>query len=200
MIKCVLGMVHPDEGEIFLNNERITGGWQYRENINYLPQIAQFPENLKIRELFSMIKDIRQRPSNEDEFIELFGLETFLDKRIKHLSGGTKQKVNITLSMMFDSPVIIMDEPTAGLDPVAIINLKAILRKRKSEGKMILFTTHIMSLVEELAQEIIFILEGNIYFQGTLNDLITKSGESDFEHAIAEVLRNKSLVIKPSAS
>ena len=147
-----------------------------------------------------MIEDIREESTSKDDLINLFGLEPFLDKRIKNLSGGTRQKVNITLGLMFDSPVIIMDEPTAGLDPVAILHLKEIILQRKNEGKMVLFTTHIMSLVEELAEEIIFILEGKIYYQGTLETLITNSGQSDFEHAIADILRDKQLVIKPSGS
>jgi Cu-processing system ATP-binding protein len=127
-------------------------------------------------------------PSKEEEIIELFGVEPFLDKKLSNLSGGTKQKVNLVLTFMFDSPLYILDEPTAGLDPVSLIHLKELIQKEKSKGKTLLITTHIMSLVEELSDEIIFLLEGKIYFQGSVQELEKETGQSDLEHAIARIL------------
>ncbi len=188
LIKSILGMVIPQSGSIQINQLPIKGKWAYREDINYLPQIARFPENLTVTELIGMIKNLREKQANDEALIKLFGLADFLDKKLGNLSGGTKQKVNLVLTFMFDCPILILDEPTTGLDPVSLIHLKELIRKEKSLGKTILITTHIMEFVEIMADEIVFLLEGNIYFKGTVAELKKKSSRNDLEHAIATIL------------
>ncbi|WP_044397476.1 ABC transporter ATP-binding protein [Lacinutrix sp. Hel_I_90] len=188
LIKSVLGMVIPNQGCITVRGENIRKKSNYRRHIDYLPQIANFPSNLKVKELIKMIKDLRGSASESEYLIELFKLKPFLDKKLGTLSGGTKQKVNIVLTFMFDSPLIILDEPTSGLDPMALIRLKELLRAEKEKGKTILITSHIMGFVEEISDEIVFLLEGKIYFKGTVNALKTKTNQPDFEHAIASIL------------
>lgn len=188
LIKSILGLVIPQAGDIIFMGKSILGEWNYRKQISYLPQIARFPENLKIKELITLTKDIRQQKANDNYLIELFGLEKELNKSLRNLSGGTRQKVNMVLAFMFDSPVIILDEPTVGLDPVAITRFKDLLDKEKRKGKLILFTTHIMSLVEEIADEIIFLLEGKIYFNGSAAELKQLNGFSNLEKAITNLI------------
>ena len=189
LIKSVLGMVIPQSGTIKLNGKTIKKDWKYRKEIDYLPQIANFPNNLSVKELIKMIKDLRANYTDKDlELIELFKLEPFLDKKLGNLSGGTKQKVNLVLTFMFDSPLIILDEPTTGLDPISLIRLKNLINSEKEKGKTILITSHIMSFVEEVSNEIVFLLEGVIYFKGTIPELKTKTNQPDFEHAIASIL------------
>lgn len=187
LIKCILGMVVPDKGNISVLGKTIKKSWKYRQEIDYLPQIANFPGNLRVKELIRMIKDLRQKPCTEEKLIELFTLEPFLEKKLSTLSGGTKQKVNIVLTFMFDSPLLILDEPTTGLDPVSLIRLKELIRLEKQKGKTILITSHIMQFVEEMADEIVYLLEGKIYFRGSMEALKTKTGQADFEHAIAAI-------------
>jgi len=187
LIKSILGMVIPNKGSISVLDRIIKKNWKYRQEIDYLPQIANFPGNLRVKELIRMIKDLRQKKSREEELIKLFGLEPFLDKKLGTLSGGTKQKVNIVLTFMFDSPLIILDEPTTGLDPGSLIKLKKLILQEKNKGKTILITTHIMQFVEEMADEIVYLLEGNIYFKGSVEQLMTKTKQKDFEHAIAAI-------------
>ncbi len=189
LIKSILGMVIPDSGTIEIDGTPILTEWQYRDNIDYLPQIANFPSNLRVDELFKLVKELRNRPTRDKELIDLFGLQPFLDKKLGHLSGGTKQKVNIALSFMFESDLIILDEPTSGLDPISLIHLKDLIRSEKEKGKTILITTHIMSFVEEMADEIVFLLDGKIYFKGTVKELQEKTDQIDLEHAIAKVLK-----------
>lgn len=189
LIKTILGMVLPEKGDILIEGKSVLGEFEYRDRIGYLPQIARFPENLSVRELFALVKDLHKgRTSNEEVLINHFGLHTHLDKRLGNLSGGTKQKVNLTLTFMYDNPFLILDEPTAGLDPVALIRFKELLLEAKSAGKQIILTTHIMSLVEELADEIVFLLEGKIYYRGTVKHLEETYGETNLEHAIANIL------------
>ncbi|HNU59405.1 MAG TPA: ABC transporter ATP-binding protein, partial [Aquaticitalea sp.] len=176
-------------GSISVFDKNIKKNPDYRHKIDYLPQIANFPGNLKVRELIKMIKDLRKPTTEDTRLIELFKLEPFLDKKLGNLSGGTKQKVNIVLTFMFDSPLIILDEPTTGLDPMSLIRLKELIHQEKNKGKTILITSHIMGFVEEVSNEIVFILEGNIYFKGTIPELKEKTGQPDFEHAIASILK-----------
>lgn len=192
IIKSILGMVLPDEGEILIHDKSISRQSDYRKHIDYLPQIAQFPENLKVGELIKMVKDIRGKQASEMELIELFELDPFINSKLRNLSGGTRQKVNLVLCFMFDSEIIILDEPTVGLDPVAMIRLKELILRERNKGKTILITTHIMDVVEELADTIVFLLEGKIYFKGSLADMYNITNEVKLERSIAKILeKNK---------
>jgi len=188
LLKCLLGMVIPNKGTISYNNENVLKKWEYRNNLNYLPQIANFPANLSVIELIKMVKNLRPKESNEQELIDLFGLNSFLNKKLGNLSGGTKQKVNLVLTFMFDSDLIILDEPTTGLDPIALIHLKELIEKEKAKGKTILITTHIMSFVDEMADEIVFLLDGKIYFKGSVEALKAQTNKTNLEHAIAHLI------------
>jgi len=188
IIKSILGMVIPNSGTIKVFDTSIKNNSEYRHKIDYLPQIANFPSNLKVNELIKMIKDLRGSTDEDQYLIETFKLGPFLNKKLGTLSGGTKQKVNILLTFMFNSPIIILDEPTTGLDPISLIRLKELIQKEKSKGKTILITSHIMSFVEEVADEIVFILEGKIYFKGSIAELKAKTEQTNFEHAIATIL------------
>ncbi len=188
LIKSILGMVIPDRGDIRLKGESILGKSDYRNEINYLPQIANFPSNLTVKELFAMVKNLRPKEAHDSDLVSVFGLEEQLEKKLGNLSGGTKQKVNIVLTFMFDSEMIVLDEPTTGLDPVSLIHLKEIILEEKGRGKTILITTHIMSFVEEMADEIVFLLDGRIYFKGSSSDLKDQTTEPDLEHAIAALM------------
>lgn len=190
LIKSILGMVIPNKGDITVLGENIKSNSTYRNKIDYLPQIANFPNNLKVKELIKMIKDLRGNTNMDERLISLFKLEPFLNKKLGNLSGGTKQKVNLVLTFMFNSPLIILDEPTTGLDPISLIRLKELIQEEKAKGKTILITSHIMSFVEEVSDEIVFLLEGEIYFKGSISALKSKTQQPDFEHAIASILTN----------
>lgn len=188
LIKCILRMVIPEKGDILFNGKSILKQWEYRNDLNYLPQIANFPPNLTVNELLKMVKDLRPKESSDKDLIAHFGLEPFLNKKLGHLSGGTKQKVNLVLTFMFDSDLIILDEPTTGLDPISLLRLKELIKKEKEKGKTILITTHIMSFVDEAADEIVFLLDGNIYFKGSVQQLKERTQENNLENAIAKLI------------
>ena len=191
LIKSILGLVIPSAGEIFFDGMSIVKDWEYRRKIGYLPQIARFPENLKVKELFKLIEDIRGENGNSEDLIMKFDLDGFLNKKLRQLSGGTRQKVNIVLTFMFECPVYILDEPTSGLDPIALIRLKDLILEKKKQGKTFLVTTHIMNLVEEMADELIFLLEGHIYFRGTYSEMMEEQKEENLERAIAKILEKE---------
>ncbi|MEP2025687.1 MAG: ABC transporter ATP-binding protein [Reichenbachiella sp.] len=189
LLKSILGMVLPQQGDIQLNGVSTLRAWKYRNQIGYLPQIARFPDNLTVQEVIEMIKSIREQASNENPLLDRFGMWSFMNKKLGNLSGGTRQKVNLVLTFMFDCELYILDEPTAGLDPVALIQLKELIQEEKAKGKTFLITTHIMNLVEELSDEIVFLLDGKIYFKGSLDQLKKETKQTDLEHAIAQILK-----------
>lgn len=190
LIKSILGMVVPDDGSITIGGRSVLRRWRYRDNISYLPQIAHFPGNLTVTELVRMVRDLRSKESRHLELIELFELESFLNKKLSNLSGGTKQKVNLVLTFMFESDLILLDEPTAGLDPISLIHLRELLQRERSKGRTIIVTTHIMSFAEEISDEIVFVLDGKIHFKGSVAQIKDDTGQTTLETAIAALLRS----------
>jgi len=192
LLKCVLGLVRADRGEIIVNGHQVKKDWTYRDEIGYLPQIAHFPENLKVAELFSLVRDIRRKKVDEMELVRYFNLDAALDKKLKSLSGGMKQKVNAILALMFDPKILIMDEPSVGLDPTSHIKLKDIILEKRKQGKTILLTTHILSDVEELADQVIYLMDGKILFQGSPEELMSSQKEVRIDKAIAKLSERES--------
>jgi Cu-processing system ATP-binding protein len=193
LVKIILGMVLPNQGDVIFNNQNIKNSWTYRKEIDYLPQIANFPANIKVQELINMIKDLRNKPARDQELIEYFNLGNYLNESLGNLSGGYKQKVNLLLTFMFDSPFIILDEPTSGLDPISLIRLKDFIKQEQAKGKTIIVTSHVMNFVEEVANHVIFILDGKVYFEGSLNSLKEQYKNVDLEHAIANILKENNV-------
>ncbi|HPK10642.1 MAG TPA: ATP-binding cassette domain-containing protein, partial [Saprospiraceae bacterium] len=171
----------------------IKGKNEYRNDIDYLPQIAQFPENLSAIEIIELMKSFKQGETREKALIQLFGLERELEKKMMNLSGGNRQKINLVIALMHDSPVIILDEPSTGLDPLSITRLKSFLRNESNRGKLILLTTHIMSLAEGMAEKVIFLLDGRIRFNGMMTELLDMQGGQDLESSIAQLLDNETV-------
>lgn len=192
LIKSLLGIVKPTYGEILINDHKLNGDYEYKRTIGYASQVANFPENLSVEETFEMVKDVREDITNYDEeLINSFELQKNFQNRIKNLSGGTRQKVNAAIAFLFNPQFIILDEPTAGLDPVASSILKDKILKENKNGKTILFTSHILSDMEELAENIVFLLEGKVYFSGNTKSLINDYGKNNLERTIASIMIGK---------
>jgi Cu-processing system ATP-binding protein len=194
-IKAILGMVICDSGFITFNGQNIKNNWQYRKEIGYMPQIGRYPDNMSIGQLLTMMKDIRSGNENgtDEELFYAFGLDKILDKRMRTLSGGTRQKVSAVLAFLFNPQVIILDEPTAGLDPVAAEILKAKIIKEKENGKLILITSHILSELDDLVTQIIYIQDGKLCFQQSVSELQKTTGQTRLSKVIATIMTQKRL-------
>lgn len=189
LIKSILGIIKPSAGTITFDRERLNGTSRYRKGIGYMPQVASFPENLKVSEVLNMIKEIRGGEDKlDEELISEFGLIKEFDKKIKSLSGGTKQKLSAAIAFLFSPKMLILDEPTAGLDPVSSSKLKDKIIKERESGKTVLFTSHILGELEELSEEIIFLFEGSMSYFGDKNNLVNSTGERNLERAIAKIM------------
>jgi Cu-processing system ATP-binding protein len=188
LIKIFLGLVKPDTGNITDKDENILENYIYKEDIGYMTQIANYPDNLTASDLMSLVIAIRSRkPVMKDELISLFKLEDSLKKPLKHLSGGTKQKVNAVIALMFDCPILVLDEPTVGLDPQSSRIMKDLLIKERSLGKTILLTSHILQDVEELSDKLNVLIDGKIVYSGNKNELISQTGSQTLEDSIIKI-------------
>jgi Cu-processing system ATP-binding protein len=189
LIKCILGMVMPDSGFITFNGKNILHDWNYRSQIGYMPQIGRYPDNMTIGNLLSMMKDIRNHQGELDEDLVLaFDLNSMINKKMRTLSGGTRQKVSAALAFLFNPNVLILDEPTAGLDPVATEILKDKIIKEKQKGKLIFITSHILSELDDLVTQVVFMQEGKLVFHKSIEDLREYTGELKLNKAIAKIM------------
>ncbi len=191
-IKCLLGMVVSDSGFITFNDKNISHDWKYRSQIGYMPQIGRYPENMTIGQVLDMMKDIRgqQKQSLDEELIKAFNLDALRNKRMRTLSGGTRQKVSASLAFLFDPPVLILDEPTAGLDPVSTEILKEKIIREKSKNKLVLITSHILSDLDDLVTQVIYMQEGKLIFHKSIEALREDTGQEKLAKAIASVMIN----------
>ena len=190
LAKIILGLTKPDSGVVEIDGLPIGGGDSYRSRIGYMPQMARFPENLSARELFEMLTDLRGGTGQlDDELLRRFEFRNALDKPIRALSGGTRQKVNAVIAFMFRPDLLILDEPTAGLDPIASGVLKDKMLSERVRGKTFLLTSHIMSELDELADDVAFINDGKVAFIGALGELKELTRQSKLERAIAEMMK-----------
>ncbi|MCE1163839.1 MAG: ABC transporter ATP-binding protein [Bacteroidetes bacterium] len=163
LLKSILGLVIPEKGTITVNGRNISGQCDYRNSICYMPQSSPYPPNLKVKEIIAITKDIREPQDDYDyELFGLFGTANILEKRAGALSQGTRQRLSAALAFMFNSEIIVLDEPTAGLDPYSAGVLKSKILKEKNAGKLILLTTHIVNEVSELSDRLVFMLEGRV--------------------------------------
>lgn len=191
-IKSILGMVIPTAGDILFKGQSILGAFAYRDQIGYMPQIGRYPDNMSIGQIIQMIKEIRNTTQTLDEdLLKAFELEKIYDKQMSTLSGGTTQKVSATLAFLFNPEVLILDEPTAGLDPLAAEVLKEKIIKEKEKGKLILITSHLLSELDDLVTQIIFMQDGQIHFHHNIADLLGITQEQKLSKAIAKVLKQK---------
>ncbi len=192
LIKSILGLVRPDEGTIYFDEKPLKGDYTYRERIGYMPQQARYPENLTVKEILGMIRDLRNYPEKQDEeLVKMFNLESEMNKQFKTLSGGNKQKMSAVLAFLFCPDVLFLDEPTAGLDPIASSKLKDKIITEKNNGKTIILTSHIMSEIQELADKVVYLLEGRLHFVTTVPNLLDDTGQPNLERALASKLEGE---------
>mgnify|MGYP000306600830 CR=1 FL=1 len=187
LIKTFMGMVCANSGEILFNQQVVSGN-EYRKKISYLPQIARFPENLTPLEFFDFIEKLRGPAPRKEELIHWFNIEAFLHKTLRNLSGGTRQKINLVSCLMYNNPVLILDEPSTGLDPVAMLKLKKWILAESQQGKQIILCSHLMDFVQELADEVIFMLDGEVHYRGNQHQLLAQTNTQTLEEAIANLL------------
>lgn len=191
LIKCILGLNVIETGDILVGGKSVKEDFRYRKDIGYMPQIGRYPENMTINQTINMIRDTRESQESDldTELLEAFELSKISDKKMGNLSGGTTQKVSAVLAFMFDPKIIILDEPTAGLDPLASEILKNKIIKERKRGKLIIITSHLLSELDDIVSEIVFMNEGRVIVQQSVEDLMTEHKSERISESIISILK-----------
>lgn len=190
LLKSILGLVIPQNGKIVVNETDIENNYLYRNSIGYMPQLVNYPENLKVKELFNILKDIRNGITEiDEELLEKFRIHEIYDKFFGQLSGGFKQRVAASIAFLFVPDILILDEPTASLDPLSTEIMKSKILETKKENKLIIISSHIISEMDELADRIVYLLDGSIKLNMNVKDIKNGSGER-LGKAITRVLQD----------
>jgi ABC transporter related len=182
LMKSITGVVKIDEGEILFNDKDIT---QYpiksKKNIGFLPENNPLYQEMFVKEYLNFVADIHKIPSERiDEVIELVGITPEKSKKISQLSKGYKQRVGLAQAILHQPDLLILDEPTNGLDPNQIIEIRNVIKEIGKE-KTIILSTHIMQEVEALCSRVILIHKGNILQDTSIEEF--KGRYSNLEEA-----------------
>lgn len=192
MMKAILGLVLPDSGTIAVGGTDIRLGPEYRKDLGYMPQISRFPEQMRVKNLFDLVKKIRNDVPKENYDLELFDrleIERMWKKPLGALSGGMRQQVSAALAFLFSPSVLILDEPTAALDPVSNEVLKSKIRKTAGEGKLVITTSHILSDLDEICDHVVYLLEGRVFYDGSIDELKRKTQKEKLNKMVVELMK-----------
>ncbi len=192
LIKCLLGLVKPDQGNIQVMGQSILQNEQYRHCIGYMPQIGRYPDHMKVGQLFDLLMELRNLPENilDKELMQVYKLDQLSHQSMRTLSGGTRQKVSAAIAFLFNPSIYILDEPTAGLDPLSAEILKEKIKSEKSKDKLIVITSHVLSDFDDLTTEVLYLQDGRVRFQDCMDVLKSKTGEQKFVKAIAHIMQH----------
>ena len=194
LIKAILGLVLPDSGSITVGGQDTRHGHAYRKQIGYMPQISRFPEHLRVAELFAMMKELRtdvSAASYDETLYRQFAIEQMSRKPLGSLSGGMRQQVSAALAFLFNPSIIILDEPTAALDPVSNERLKEKVKQSVREGKLVLVTSHILSDLDEMARQVIYLMEGKVKFFEEIDTLRQQTDETQLNKIIVRLIHQE---------
>ncbi len=173
-IKIMTGIMYPDEGEVMLNGMRMEDETEhYKSLIGYVPDAFGIYHNIKVREYMQFFaaccgKDGMEADKIADRLLEYVALDSRRDYYVEALSKGMKQKLALARALINDPPMLIMDEPTTGLDPRTRFEFKQILGELSDNGKTILISSHILNDISELCTDIGIIDHGSIVVSGRL--------------------------------
>lgn len=192
LIKSILNMVIPDSGRILVNGKDISGDFLYRSDIGYMPQIGRYPENMNVGQVIETIQTLRGADKSVDtDLYEAYQMQQLLGKRMNTLSGGTRQKVSAVLAFMFNPGILILDEPTAGLDPLAAEILKEKIIAEIQRKKLVMITSHLLSELEDIVSEVVFMQDGAVAFHKSNEALKADTGKDSIAKAISHILREQ---------
>lgn len=182
LMKMLCTVTRPTAGEIRWNGEDIFRlEERYRDLLGYLPQDFGYYPNLSVSDYMMYIASIKGiRPAvarkRMKELLEMVGLSRYKNRKMKALSGGMARRVGIAQAMLNNPKILVLDEPTAGLDPSERIRFRNLISEL-SEDRLVLLSTHIVSDVEFIAEQILLMKDGKFFYTGTSEDLIASMEE-----------------------
>lgn len=190
LIKSMVGLVRPDSGSIRIAGHEVDGDVSYRRVVGYMPQIARYPETLTVAELLHMLTQLRGECNSYDlQLYEQLNIGNFESKQLGMLSGGQRQRVGAALAWYFSPAILLLDEPTAGLDPISTETIKDKIASERARGNCIVITTHSPQDAVELADRLVYLYEGKVFIDMPLEQLLDSAATTSLMGAIAWYLQ-----------
>jgi Cu-processing system ATP-binding protein len=160
-MKCIAGLISPTHGEILANGAPIAG--QKRDWLSYLPQKVSFPENLTGKEVIGFYSRLRKLdPKSREHALEVSQLNGFSNRAVREYSAGMLQRLGIAVAIMPETSVVVLDEPTAGLDPDAVSRFRALVLAMRARGQTVLLSSHALTEVEAVADRVAILVRGRL--------------------------------------
>lgn len=186
LIKIINELLVPSSGEILINGNK--PGVESKKIISYLPERTYLPDDKKVKEIINYFEDFYKDFNKERALKLLKELDISEESKLKQLSKGTREKVQLVLVMSRDADLYVLDEPIGGVDPVARDKILDLILKNFKEGASILISTHLIADIERILDDVIFINQGKIILTSSADELRNKYNTS-VEGAFKEVFK-----------
>ena len=186
IIKLINGLLQPTSGQVLINGEKPSP--KTKKAVSYLPDTTYLGDNMKIKEVFAMLKDFFSDFDEEKAYHLLEDLNLVEKSRLKNLSKGNKEKVQLILVMSRKADLYILDEPIGGVDPAARDYILKTIIQNRSENSSVLISTHLISDIEDILDDVIFIKDGEILLQEDANELRRKH-DNTIDHIFRDQFR-----------
>ena len=195
-VEILMGLRLPDAGQVnVLGHDVLKNPRGHLARIGVQLQDANLFKLLTVREYLDFFARLYPTHADLDNLAREFALTELLDVRVGKLSGGQRQRVALALALVNDPELVILDEPTTGLDPIARREFWALIRRQSQRGRTVLFTTHYMDEAKELADQVLMISAGRLVAEGSADQLIARAGSANLDDAYAHFAQTDALEV-----